>query len=131
PISGQYPPVIRPPRPGCQFGGPIRPADAARDAGPEQTGLIPVLAGMTDDRRITPDLQSPPPGSPEAHARGCPCTDPCDAPDSAGRGLAIDENCPVHGAAAIAGDRAGEAGPIATEGDIVDAAAAPELRQDR
>jgi hypothetical protein len=35
----------------------------------------------------------------------------------------------VHGLAAIAEDRAGERGPVDTEGDIVDAATEPELRK--
>lgn len=86
---------------------------------------------MTEDRRATPDRLSPLPGSPEAHAQGCTCPDPGETPDAAGRGLEIDENCPVHGAAAIAWDRAGERGPIDTEGDIVDAASGPELRRNR
>ncbi len=86
---------------------------------------------MTDDRRTTPDRQSPLPGSPEAHAQGCTCPDPGDAPQTSGRELEIDENCPVHGGAAIAWDRDSERGPIDTEGDIVDAASEPELRRNR
>lgn len=70
------------------------------------------------------------PGSAEARQQGCTCL----APEEAGRGqggaVPIDENCPVHGCAAIAHDRAGEAGPIDTEGDIVDSANEPELRRD-
>lgn len=94
---------------------------------------------MTADRRTTPDRQSPLPGSPEAHAQGCTCPDPGDAsrtaPQSAGqtagRALDIDQDCPVHGRAAIAWDRDSERGPIDTEGDIVDAASEPELRRNR
>jgi hypothetical protein len=86
---------------------------------------------MTEDRRTTPDRQSPLPGSPEAHAQGCTCPDPGDTRETVGRVLEIDENCPVHGAAAIAWDRAGERGPIDAEGDIVDAACEPELRGNR
>ena len=92
---------------------------------------------MTEDRRMTPDREAPLPGSPEAHAQGCTCPDPGDAPQtaghsaghSAGRALEIDSNCPVHGLAAIAWDRDSERGPIDTEGDIVDSAAEPELRR--
>ena len=101
---------------------------------------------MNSDRRTTPDRQSsdrqstdrqssdrlaPLPGTPEAHAQGCTCPDPGDAQQSAGRALEIDENCPVHGRAAIAWDRDGERGPIDTEGDIVDSASGPELRRNR
>jgi len=43
--------------------------------------------------------------------------------------VAIDNDCPVHGLAASARDRAGEAGLIDTEGDIVDKASDPELRR--
>jgi hypothetical protein len=86
---------------------------------------------MTADRRTPPDRQSPLPGSPEAHARGCTCPDPGEAPQTAGRALDIDQNCPVHGGAAIARNRAGERGPIDTEGDIVDRAGEPALRRNR
>jgi hypothetical protein len=86
---------------------------------------------MNSDRRTTPDRQSPLPGSPEAHAQGCTCPDPGDPPQTAGRALEIDENCPVHGRAAIAWDRDSERGPIDTEGDIVDSASEPELRRNR
>ena len=95
---------------------------------------------MNADRRTTPDRQSsdrlaPLPGSPEAHAQGCTCPDPGDAPQTAGetarRALDIDENCPVHGRAAIAWDRDSERGPVDTEGDIVDSASEPELRRNR
>ena len=80
---------------------------------------------------MKPDRQSPLPGSPEAHAQGCTCPEPGEGPDALERKVDIDENCPVHGRAAISQDRAGEPGPIDTEGDIVDAAAEPELRQNR
>jgi hypothetical protein len=50
---------------------------------------------------------------------------------TAGREVEIDEDCPVHGRAAIAWDRDSERGPIDTEGDIVDAASEPELRRNR
>lgn len=86
---------------------------------------------MRSDERMTPDRQSPLPGSPEAHAQGCTCPDPDAAARTAGEELEIDENCPVHGRAAIAWDRAGEPGPIDTEGDIVDQASGPELRRNR
>ena len=90
---------------------------------------------MRSDESTTPDRLSPLPGSPEAHAQGCTCPDPglelAGAPEAAGRAPEIDENCPVHGAAAIAWDRDSEEGPIDTEGDIVDAAAEPELRRNR
>lgn len=70
--------------------------------------------------------QLPLPGSPEARNQGCTC------PDARTRGSrpALDDDCPVHGIAAAARDRAGETGPIDTEGDIVDAANEPELRRD-
>ena len=86
---------------------------------------------MRSDQRMTPDRQSPLPGSPEAHAQGCTCPDPGPAAPTAGRALDIDENCPVHGRAAIAWDRDSERGPIDTEGDIVDSASEPELRRSR
>jgi hypothetical protein len=87
---------------------------------------------MRSDERMTPDRQSPLPGSPEAHAQGCTCPDPGgNAPQRAGQEMEIDENCPVHGRAAIAWDRDSERGPIDTEGDIVDKAAGPELRRNR
>jgi hypothetical protein len=88
---------------------------------------------------MTPDRQSPLPGSPEAHAQGCTCPDPGDAPQTPGqtpgqingRELEIDPECPVHGCAAIAWNRGSERGPIDTEGDIVDKASGPELRRNR
>ena len=80
---------------------------------------------------MKPDRQSPLPGSPEAHALGCTCPEPGEGRDALERRIEIDENCPVHGQAAISQDRAGEGGPIDTEGDIVDAASEPELRQNR
>jgi hypothetical protein len=94
---------------------------------------------MTADRRTTPDRRSPPPGSPEAHAGGCTCpdpgsdpgSDPGGAPETAGRAPEIDENCPVHGRAAIAWDRDSERSSIDSEGDIADKAAEPELRRNR
>jgi hypothetical protein len=43
--------------------------------------------------------------------------------------MEIDPDCPVHGRAAIAWHRAGELGPIDTDGDIVDKAVEPELRR--
>ena len=90
---------------------------------------------MRSDQRMTPDRQSPLPGSPEAHAQGCTCPDPGPdldrAPQTAGRKLEIDRDCPVHGRAAIAWDRDSERGPIDTEGDIVDKASEPELRRNR
>ena len=86
---------------------------------------------MNSDRRTTPDRQSPLPGSPEAHAQGCTCPDPGAAPQTAGRALEIDPNCPVHGRAAIAWDRNSERGPVDTEGDIVNSASEPELRRNR
>jgi hypothetical protein len=90
---------------------------------------------MRSDERMTPDRQSPLPGSPEAHAQGCTCPDPGGIPratgQTAGRELEIDPDCPVHGRAAIAWGRDGERGPIDTEGDIVDQAGEPELRRNR
>lgn len=70
--------------------------------------------------------QLPLPASPEARNLGCTC--PEQEQDREGRRL-IDDDCPVHGAAAAARDRAGEPGPIDTEGDIVDAATDSELRR--
>ena len=43
--------------------------------------------------------------------------------------MALNRDCPLHGRAAAAEHRAGERGPIDTEGDIADAASEPELRQ--
>ena len=86
---------------------------------------------MTADRRTIPDRQSPLPGSPEAHAQGCTCPDPGGGVQTAGRALEIDEDCPVHGRAAIAWDRDSERGAIDNEGDIVDSASEPELRRNR
>jgi hypothetical protein len=101
----------------------------------EQTGSPPVLACMSDDPRLPQDRAAPLPGSPEARARGCTCPDPASHPRNpardAARVPAIDENCPVHGRATIARGRAGEAGPIDSEGDIADRAAEPELRHER
>jgi hypothetical protein len=72
----------------------------------------------------------PLPGSSEAHDQGCTCPAPDPADTRPGAALPIDDDCPVHGLAAIADDRAGERGPIDTEGDIVDSATEPELRRD-
>ncbi|MGD9617326.1 MAG: hypothetical protein AB7H90_19450 [Alphaproteobacteria bacterium] len=80
---------------------------------------------------MTPDRQSPLPGSPEAHAQGCTCPDPGGAAQTAGREIDIDRDCPVHGRAAIAWDRDSERGPIDTEGDIADKASEPALRRNR
>jgi hypothetical protein len=72
----------------------------------------------------------PLPGSPEARDAGCTCPEP--KPGQGGRDYPfdLDRDCPVHGLAAAAADRAEEPGPIDTEGDIVDAAVEPELRKD-
>lgn len=91
---------------------------------------------MNSDQRTTPDSQAPLPGSPEAHAQGCTCPDPGDDAlqnngQIIGRPLDIDENCPVHGRAAIAWNRDSERGPVDTESDIVDSASEPELRRNR
>ena len=71
----------------------------------------------------------PLPGSPEARAQGCTC--PAPNPSQSGRPepATLDQDCPVHGLAATAKDRAGERGPVDTEGDIVDAATERELRK--
>ncbi len=71
----------------------------------------------------------PLPGSDEAHAMGCTCPVPDPPPDRIGEPVAVDPECPVHGEAADARDRAAERGPVDTEGDIVDQANAPELKQ--
>jgi hypothetical protein len=79
---------------------------------------------------MMPSRQLPLPGSPEARGQGCTCPDPANAPPPHRPGeIAIDDDCPVHGLAATARDRAGEAGQIDTEGDIVDKASEPELRR--
>ena len=83
---------------------------------------------------MMPSRQLPLPGSPEAHEQGCTCPDPGNTPGNAPSGprpseVAVDDDCPVHGLAASARDRAGEAGLIDTEGDIVDKASDPELRR--
>ena len=72
--------------------------------------------------------QLPFPGSPEARLQGCTCPDP-PVPRGAHPAPVLDNDCPVHGLAATARDRAGEKGPIDTEGDVVDAAIEEELRQ--
>jgi len=76
------------------------------------------------------DRQLPLPGSSEARAEGCTCPEP--KPGQGGRDdpFALDRDCPVHGLTAAGAERASESGPIDTEGDIVDAAAEPELRKD-
>lgn len=73
--------------------------------------------------------QLPLPASPEARDLGCTCPDP--SPGQGGREnpRPLDKDCPVHGRAAMARDRATEPGAIDTEGDIVDSAAEPELRR--
>lgn len=73
--------------------------------------------------------QLPLPATPEARNLGCTCPEP--KPGQGGRDSPrpLDRECPVHGAAAMARDRAAERGPIDTEGDIVDAASEPELRR--
>jgi len=79
---------------------------------------------------MMPTRQLPLPGSPEAREQGCTCPDRANAPSGPRPGeVAIDDDCPVHGLAASARDRAGERGSIDTEGDIVDSAAEPELRR--
>jgi len=79
---------------------------------------------------MMPSRQLPLPGSPEARDQGCTCPDPANAPSGQRPGeVAIDDDCPVHGLAASARDRAGEPGQIDTEGDIVDKASEPELRR--
>jgi hypothetical protein len=83
---------------------------------------------------MMPSRQLPLPGSPEARDQGCTCPDPANATANAPLGprpgeVAIDDDCPVHGLAASARDRAGEPGQIDTEGDIVDKASDPELRR--
>jgi hypothetical protein len=83
---------------------------------------------------MMPSRQLPLPGSPEARDQGCTCPDPANAPASPPSAqrpgeVAIDDECPVHGLAASARGRAGEAGQIDTEGDIVDKASEPELRR--
>jgi hypothetical protein len=79
---------------------------------------------------MMPSRQLPLPGSPEARDQGCTCPDPANAAANAPSGprpgeVAIDDDCPVHGLAASARDRAGEPGQIDTEGDIVERRASP------
>ena len=71
----------------------------------------------------------PLPGSPEAR-EGCTCPEAKPAQGGRDDPFDLDQDCPVHGLASADADRAEEAGPIDIEGDIVDAAAAPELRKD-
>jgi hypothetical protein len=72
---------------------------------------------------------SPMPGSDEAREQGCTCPKPTEDEIRGAKPARINEDCPIHGTAAIADDRAGEQGPIDTEGDIADSAADPELRR--
>jgi hypothetical protein len=80
-------------------------------------------------RSMAAERQLPLPGSPEARAQGCTCPTPNFLQNGRAEATPPDRDCPVHGRAAIAGDRAGERGRIDTEGDIVDAASEPELRK--
>ena len=73
--------------------------------------------------------QLPLPGSPEARNLGCTCPEPSSGQGGRDNLRPLDRDCPVHGAAAMARDRAAERGPIDTEGDIVDSATEPELRR--
>ena len=73
--------------------------------------------------------QLPLPASDEARNLGCTCPEPNPGQGAAANPRPMDRDCPVHGAAAMARDRAAERGPIDTEGDIVDSAAEPELRR--
>jgi hypothetical protein len=71
--------------------------------------------------------QLPLPGSTEARNLGCTCPE---AEQPSKRMPPIDNDCPVHGTAAMARDTdVAERGPVDTEGDIVDAANEPELRR--
>jgi hypothetical protein len=98
--------------------------------------VLPGLGGTTRRERGFTGMMtarqriSPMPGSDEARQQGCTCPEPTGTDTRQGEAVPIDENCPLHGRAAIAHDRAGERGPIDTEGDIVDAASEPELRRD-
>jgi len=73
--------------------------------------------------------QLPLPASEEARSLGCTCPEPSLGQGGPDNPRPLDRECPVHGAAAMARDRAAERGPIDTEGDIVDSAAEPELRR--
>jgi hypothetical protein len=73
--------------------------------------------------------QLPLPATPEARNLGCTCPEPKAGQGGHDNPRPLDRDCPVHGAAAMARDRAAERGPIDTEGDIVDAASEPELRR--
>jgi hypothetical protein len=69
----------------------------------------------------------PLPASPEARELGCTCPEPEQGAQSR---PPIDNDCPVHGTAAMARDiDIAEQGPVDTEGDIVDSATEPELRR--
>jgi len=71
--------------------------------------------------------QLPLPGSPEARELGCTCQRVLQEKSAS---PPIDDDCPVHGAAAMARDiDVAERDPIDTEGDIVDSATEPELRR--
>lgn len=71
--------------------------------------------------------QLPLPGSTEARNLGCTCPQSEQQPDGRPR---IDDDCPVHGTAAMARDTdVAEKGPVDTEGDIVDSATEPQLRR--
>jgi hypothetical protein len=76
---------------------------------------------------MRPSRQLPLPGSPEAREQGCTCPEP--APAGAGARVAAAADCPLHGRAAGARERAEETGEIDTDGDIVDHANDPELRR--
>jgi hypothetical protein len=73
--------------------------------------------------------QLPLPATIEARNLGCTCPEPSPGQGGPGNPRPLDRDCPLHGAAAAARDRAAETGPIDTEGDIVDSAAEPELRR--
>jgi hypothetical protein len=69
----------------------------------------------------------PLPGSPEARDLGCTCPP---AEQQSDARPPIDNDCPVHGTAAMGRDiDVAEKGPVDTEGDIVDSATEPELRR--
>ncbi|MBV9859477.1 MAG: hypothetical protein JO038_05165 [Alphaproteobacteria bacterium] len=63
------------------------------------------------------------PASAEARSQGCTCPDPQPGVPAGAR----DPLCPVHG---LRDNRAGEIGPIDTEGDIADSAEDQVLRRD-
>ena len=78
---------------------------------------------------MRPPRQLPLPGSPEARDQGCTCPEPLEPHRGRDQPIPIDRECPVHGLAATARERAAEPGAIDTEGDIVDSATEPELRR--